>query len=506
MGMAVVNTRAGSGMEAPLVRVEVHLANGLPSFQLVGMAETSVKEARDRVRSALINSGFEFPAKRITVNLSPASIAKQGGQYDLAIAIGILVAHGTLAEAAVGRCEFLGELALTGELRGISGIIPAVIACRNHGNTLFHPLENRRESAIVEGATRYAADSLLAVYLHLSGTEPLVQDENAPLVCPTTARQDVWHGIHGQHQAKRALMIAAAGAHNLLFTGPPGTGKSLLASRLLHMLPPLSPEEALEVAALHSLKQGGAALQIQATRPFRSPHHTASAAALTGGGANPQPGEVSLAHHGVLFLDELPEFGRRTLDVLREPLETGEVHISRASANAVYPARFQLIAAMNPSPTGDIHDWRTPPDQILRYLSRVSGPLLDRIDIQVEVPRLPEYQLSLWQDKDEPDDIKKPGEKAMEARNRQLQRQGVLNAHIPVTQLADCCQLTEQDLDFIQLAAEKLSLSMRAFHRTLKVARTIADLAGEDHVNRHHLAEALGYRALDSLIQQLSSG
>ncbi|MBU2978387.1 YifB family Mg chelatase-like AAA ATPase [Alteromonas sp. C1M14] len=505
MGMAVVNTRAGTGIDAPLVRVEVHLANGLPGFQLVGMAETSVKEARDRVRSALINSGFEFPARRITVNLSPASIPKQGGRYDLAIAVGILIAHGTLDSHAADGTEFIGELALTGELRKISGIIPAVIACKNSQHKLMHPLENRVDAAIVEHAHRYAAESLLAVYLHLSNTEPLIKDKNTPLQDTQHHQLPVWEGIQGQHQAKRALLIAAAGSHNVLFTGPPGTGKSLLASRLLRMLPPLSTDQALEVASLHSIKQTQMPVTSTAVRPFRSPHHTCSAISLTGGGASPMPGEVSLAHHGVLFLDELPEFGRRALDVLREPLETGEVHIARVSGSACYPARFQLIAAMNPSPTGDVDDGRTPPDQILKYLNRVSGPLLDRIDIQVDVPRLPDYQLTLSFDADEPEDIRNPKEKVMQAQQRQLDRQGVLNAHLPVNQLADVCALGSEDLSFVQTAAEKLHLSMRAFHRALKVSRTIADIHGAAQVRRQHISEALGYRALDTLIRQLSS-
>ena len=504
MGMAVVKTRAGTGIDAPLVRVEVHLANGLPAFQLVGMAETSVKEARDRVRSALINSGFEFPARRITVNLSPASIPKQGGRYDLAIAAGILMAHGQLNDSACDGMEFTGELSLTGELMAVSGIIPAVIACRSAGRTLFHPAANKDEAALVDGANRFAADSLISVFLHLAGLEPLAADENHPVKPVHGSAQPVLEGIHGQHQAKRALMIAAAGAHNLIFTGPPGTGKSLLASRLLRLLPPLSADEALDVAALYSVKHTVTRDIIAGCRPFRSPHHTSSAVALTGGGASPAPGEVSLAHHGVLFLDELPEFGRRALDVLREPLETGEVHISRASGQATFPARFQLIAAMNPSPTGDAEDGRTPPDQILRYLSRISGPLLDRIDIQVEVPRLPDYQLTLTPENHEPEDIRQPQQKVNRAQTIQYARQGSLNAMLPVNTLAEICALSAQDTQFIQMAAEKLSLSMRAFHRALKVARTIADLEGQDTVQRNHLSEALGYRALDNLLRQLS--
>lgn len=505
MGMAVVKTRAGSGINAPLVRVEVHLANGLPAFQLVGMAETSVKEARDRVRSAMINSGFEFPARRITVNLSPASIPKQGGRYDLAIAIGILIAAGQLSESIADDMEFVGELALTGELMAVSGIIPAVLACREQHHTLFHPAPNREDASLVEGCRRYAAESLLAVFLHLADLERLSEDPHQPFTLNDKADKPVWDGIHGQHQAKRALMIAAAGAHNLLFTGPPGTGKSLLASRFLQLLPPLTPEQALEVAALYSISHSNVNTGERGRRPFRSPHHTSSAVALTGGGSSPSPGEISLAHHGVLFLDELPEFGRRALDVLREPLETGEVHISRASGHAVFPARFQLIAAMNPSPTGDVHDGRTPPEQVLRYLSRVSGPLLDRIDIQVEVPRLPDYQLTLTLENSEPEAVQSPRQKVVAARERQLNRQGVLNGVLPVNNLAEHCLLSDADLAFIQQAAKKLQLSMRAFHRALRVARTIADLEAERAVGRQHLAEALGYRALDNVIKQLSS-
>lgn len=503
MSMAVVKTFAGQGVAAPEVSVEIHLANGLPAFQLVGMAETSVKEARERVRSALINSGFDFPAKRITVNLAPADIPKYGGRFDLPIAVGILVASGYLPDTSVLNIAFVGELGLNGEIKPVSGLVPVLIAAADDDTPLVFPGVNDVEASLVSYATRYPAFDLLSVYEHLANNKKL--NKGQPFTpCASSSSSMGWDDIIGQTQAKRALTIAAAGSHNLLMVGPQGTGKSLLASRLLALLPPMTEQEALEVASIHSVKGENLNVERFLKRHMRSPHHTSSAVALTGGGSQPVPGEISLAHNGVLFLDELPEFGRRALDVLREPLETGDVHISRAMASATYPANFQLIAAMNPSPTGDIDDNRLTPQQQLSYLNRLSGPLLDRIDIQVEVPRIASYDLSPPINV-ESDSMLDARNSVLRAREVQLLRQAKPNAQLTAGELADLCQLTDIDLRFLQAAAKQLNLSMRVFHRTLKVARTLADLSEAPTVTRAHLAEALGYRALDTLIKQLSS-
>lgn len=504
MSVASVITFAGQGMSAPQITVEIHLANGLPAFQLVGMAETSVKEARERVRSALINSGFEFPAKRITVNLAPAEIPKAGGRYDLPIAIGVLVACGVLPPTSLSRFAFVGELGLNGELKPVKGIIPVLLACDANQNEVILPAANDAEAQLVEGVRRFPATTLLDVFHHLTGDVPLTTGQIWRSRAGADATLLQWDDIVGQEQAKRALMVAAAGGHNLLMLGPPGTGKSLLASRLLGLLPPLDQDEAMAVAAIRSVKGEPVVQQGFYQRPFRSPHHTASTAALIGGGTQPTPGEVSLAHCGVLFLDELPEFGRRTLDVLREPLETGDVHISRASAQVCFPARFQLLAAMNPSPTGDTDDNRCTPQQQLRYLNRLSGPLLDRIDIQIEVPRLKSFVLNSPKPDARQDSQIAAREAVWQARAKQQERQGKTNAALGSGELAEHCKLSASDLSFVQHAAESLKLSMRTFHRTLKVARTLADLDNDDAVTRAHLAEALGYRALDTLINQLS--
>ena len=504
MAIACVITRACCGVEAPKVTVEVHLSNGLPAFNLVGLPETSVKEARERVRSALINAGFEFPMQRITVNLAPADLPKQGGRYDLPIAIGILAASGQIPTAQLVHCEFIGELALSGDVRSCIGILPAIIAAKNQQHQLFIPIENRHEAELVGYQQTHFVAHLqhLAAFMHGQAKLPLVDQqpqwfEEAPSG-PTLCLSEVI----GQYQAKQGLEIAAAGGHNTLFLGPPGTGKSMLANRIIPLLPKLSYEEAIDVAAIHSV----AGLNIKPNafleRPFRAPHHTCSSISLVGGGSIPKPGEISLAHRGVLFLDEIAEFPRKVLDCLREPMESGEVVISRAAAKVKFSSRFQLIAAMNPSPCGDVDNARSTPDQIQRYLSRLSGPFLDRFDLTIEVPKLPAGTLTQTQQTTESSDS--IAKRVNRARELQFSRAGVLNSELSPTLLKQHLSMSQADLEFLDQSVQQLGLSVRSFHRIQRVARTIADLQQSSTTERRHIAQALGYRAMDRLMNRLS--
>ncbi len=498
MSIAIVYARAKLGIDAPLVTVETHLSNGLPSLSIVGLPETAVKESRDRVRSAIINSQFKFPTRRITINLAPADLPKEGGRFDLAIALSILAASKQIPDNAIDKYEFLGELALTGMLRPVQGVLPAALCCANNKRTLIVPKENAEEAVLSQNSKVIAVSNLLEICAHLSGTtivEPYQRQTSAPTYTHNSDLSD----IKGQHQAKRALEIAAAGGHNLIMAGPPGTGKTMLADRMPSILPLLTEAYALEVAAIRSIANQQFNAHNWLIPPFRAPHHTASHVALVGGGSRPKPGEISLAHHGILFLDELPEFDRKVLEVLREPLEAGEIMISRASQQMLFPAKFQLLAAMNPCPCGYQGDSRNKcqcsPEQIRRYRQRISGPLLDRIDIHVEVATNTKELL---------DTTIKAGEKSATVRQRviaarkvQQQRQGKLNSAIDTKEIEIYCRLQPSDHNLLLNAIDKLQLSARGYHRILKVARTIADLNQSDSLQTAHLMEAIGYRKLD---------
>ncbi len=496
MALALVHGRARAGVSAPAVAIEVHLAGGLPGMSIVGLPEAAVREAKDRVRAAIHSTQLEFPQRRITVNLAPADLPKHGGRFDLPIALGILAASGQLPLDSLRETEFIGELGLTGELRPVDAVLPAAMAAASAGRRLVVPAPCAAEAALATSARVFAARTLGEVCALLRGEKPL--PEAAPAPAATRATADM-RDVRGQLQARRALEIAAAGEHHLLLCGPPGCGKTLLASRLPGLLPSMTEAQALEAAAVASAAGRDMDASRWRQRPFRAPHHTASAVALAGGGSEPRPGEISLAHHGVLFLDELPEWSRYALEVLRQPLESGTVTVSRASRQCEFPARFQLVAAMNPCPCGWAGDpsgrCRCSPDVVNRYRTRVSGPLMDRIDLHVDVRRLPAAQLR----PDAPEgEASAPIRARVEAaRARQIERAGVPNARLDHAATREGCRLGSTDQALLERAIESMQLSARAMHRILRVARTIADLDGSESIATPHLTEALGYRGFE---------
>ena len=491
MSFAKIYTRGLLGLHAPLIEVEVHVSSGMPSLTIVGLPEAAVRESKDRVRSAILNSGFQFPTKRLTINLAPADLPKDGSRLDLPIALGILVASGQLPENCTDDLEFIGELALDGQLRPVTGILSIAIACQHDQHQLMLPGPNAQEACQLPDFKVFAANHLKEVCEHLAQTQCLAEIQTIPVDTNHFYKCDL-ADVKGQLRPRRALEIAAAGGHSLLFRGPPGTGKTLLASRLASILPPLKTQENLEVASIYSVANANHPF---GQRPFRAPHHTASAVALVGGGSHPKPGEITLAHLGVLFLDELPEFDRKVLEVLRQPLEAKEIVISRASRQITFPANFQLVAAMNPCPCGyafnqDIR-CQCSPDSIKRYQNRISGPLLDRIDLHIDVPPLQAHEL---QDNRPTEDSETVRQRVIAAYEIQMQRQNSLNMSLSPKQLEHYAGLDQTAQNMLELAQQKLNLSARGYHRVLRVALTIADLNQSTEIQSQQLSEALSYR------------